>query len=44
MMMMNSPNAVTVGDPLALINSMTVTGTGSGTLTLNGVVAGVALG
>ena len=37
--------AAAVGtDPVTLINNLTVTGTGSGTLTLNGVVAGAAFG
>ncbi len=37
---MNSANAVTIGDNCVLTNNLTVTGSGSGTLSLNGQISG----
>lgn len=38
---MDTDNAVTIGDPLMLTNSLTVNGGGTGILTLNGAISGV---
>jgi fibronectin-binding autotransporter adhesin len=41
---MNSPNPVMIGDPVALINNLTVNGTGTGTITLSNTISGVGTG